>query len=109
MKDPNDTATIELFPGVTEIAPEDYKEHPKSVKEIRSDRSGKAYDWTPRDCLIAMLRQIDSGELKPTYLGISYAELDEDGKTTPGYSMSSPNPMVTAGLWEWAKKLSMGG
>jgi hypothetical protein len=79
------------------------------VKEIRSDRTGKASDWTPRDCLVNLLRQIDNGDVNPTYLAVTYAIVEADGRTTPCYSMSSPNPLVTAGLWEWGKKLSMGG
>lgn len=37
---------------------------PASITEIRSDKTGKAEDWTPRDALIATLRAVDSGELK---------------------------------------------
>lgn len=43
--------------------PESFADHPKSVTELRSDKSGRACDWTVRDMLIDTLRDIDSGKL----------------------------------------------
>ena len=40
---------------------ETFKDHPLTIGEIRSDKSGNAKDWTPREALIDMLRQIDNG------------------------------------------------
>ena len=48
-----------------------FKDHPKSLGEVRSDRSQKASDWTPRDALIDVLRQIDNG-VDVTSLIVSY-------------------------------------
>lgn len=48
--------------------PESFANHPASVAELRSDKSDKPGDWTPRDALIAMLRDIDSGKEAPTDL-----------------------------------------
>lgn len=40
---------------------EDYSKHPVSISEIKSDRTNQAKDWTVRDMLIFMLRNIDNG------------------------------------------------
>lgn len=39
-----------------------FKNYPKSVSEHKSDITGDASDWTPRDLLIKHLRSIDEGE-----------------------------------------------
>lgn len=40
---------------------DDFANAPQSIAEIRSDKSGNSSDWSPRDALIATLREIDSG------------------------------------------------
>ena len=42
-----------------------YTEHPKSITELRAEKSGRAMDWTVRDMLIEALRDIDSGKMNP--------------------------------------------
>lgn len=42
---------------------DDFSNYPKSIGDIRSDKSGAAKDWSPRDALIWVLREIDSGNL----------------------------------------------
>jgi hypothetical protein len=42
---------------------EDFSKAPPTISEARAKRSGNAEDWTPRDVLVHVLRQIDSGEL----------------------------------------------
>ena len=37
---------------------EDFKGHPQSIAEIKADREGDGSLWTPRDALIALLREI---------------------------------------------------
>lgn len=78
---------------------EDFKDYPKSITEIKSDRSNKASDWTPRDALIDVLRMIDSGEVKPTSLIVCYREAsEEDGVAKPGFRVASPDPLLTLGM-----------
>ena len=43
---------------------DDFSRHPRTIGEIRSDKSENAKDWSVRDALIATLRAIDSGEIK---------------------------------------------
>lgn len=42
---------------------DDFSKAPLTITELRAKRSGNAEDWTPRDALVHVLRQIDSGEL----------------------------------------------
>jgi len=40
---------------------EDFSQHPKTIGEIRAEKTENAKDWRPRDALIDLLRQIDNG------------------------------------------------
>lgn len=97
----NDHVTQECVP------PEDFSEHPKSINEIRSDRSTAAADWTPRDALIATLRRIDNGELVADALCIIYAQPKEPGRekaaAAVGYTLASEDMMITLGMIDVAK------
>lgn len=42
---------------------DDFRDAPITISEARAKRSGNAQDWTPRDALVHVLRQIDSGEI----------------------------------------------
>ena len=78
---------------------DDFKNYPKSVTEIKSDKSNKASDWTPRDVLIDMLRMIDSGEVNPSALIVCYRDKDDEGEyTKPGFRVASPDPLLTLGV-----------
>lgn len=77
---------------------DDFSNHPKSVTELKLERDPAA-TWAPRDALIDMLRDIDSGRLKVSNLVISYE--DENGS---GYSVAGPMTNgQTLGLLEWTK------
>ena len=58
-----------------------FKDYPPTIGEIRSDKSGNAKDWTPREALIDMLRQIDNG-LDVHGLIISYTVNEGDRRYT---------------------------
>ena len=45
-----------------------FADHPKTLSELRSEKSGDASDWTARDLLVHLLREIDSGRLAITDL-----------------------------------------
>lgn len=81
---------------------DDYAQHPRSITEIRSGKTRDAADWTPRDVLIHVLRMIDSGEWEPQLLLVASARADGSLASTR-YSVSSPNPLLTAGMIERAK------
>lgn len=82
------------------MSDEDFSEYPKSIAEARANASANAADWTPRDALIAMLRDIDSGKVHPDALVICFTR----GKDVePGFIASSPGLIVTLGLLERTK------
>lgn len=69
--------------------PETFAEHPKSVAEIRSDKSNKTQDWTPRDLLISILRDIDAGKIKPTEMAVVWSEAHYDAAGKPAETENS--------------------
>jgi len=58
---------------------EDFSKAPKTIGELRAHKSQNAKDWTPRDALISVLRQIDSGEIKLDDVMILAVEAFPDG------------------------------
>lgn len=67
--------------------------HPQSITEAKVDRTHDARDWTPRDVLIRMLRDIDEGKINPDALVVSY----RDGRRAHFWS-ASPDSLVSIGL-----------
>lgn len=84
---------------------EDFKDHPISLAEIRSDKTMNAADWSPRDALIRLLRRIDSGEDAVTALVISYRYEDKDapGGQGLGWTAATANKLETLGLLSYAQ------
>lgn len=82
----------------------DFKDHPPSITEIRSDKTGRGADWTPRDALIRLLRDIDSGEVVIQALFIA-AKVpgSEPGACRPLFSVSAADPTEALGTVEMAK------
>ena len=76
---------------------ENFANYPRSIADIKSDRSGNSLDWKPRDALIDMLRDIDSGQQNPQTLIIVYKTLKEDGHYKLGY-VSAGVPSVHEGV-----------
>lgn len=62
-----------------------FANHPKSITELKADRDGCSSTWEPRDALVNLLRDIDSGSAKPTDLVICYVERNDDGTTLCRY------------------------
>ena len=58
-----------------------YADYPISIGELRSEQTEQSCDWTARDALIDVLRQIDNG-LTVTTMVISYVEETEEGTNT---------------------------
>ncbi len=53
-----------------------FADHPPSVTEARAERSWKASAWTPRDALIATLRDLDRGKIEVEALTIIIRDTD---------------------------------
>lgn len=88
---------------------DDYSEHPQSVAEIRAGKAGRARLWTPRDALIDMLRDIDSGKVAPRTLVICWSEPDQSGEMCAYFSAAGPDIMSSLGTVEAAKTVMLLG
>ena len=79
---------------------DDFSNHPKSLTEIRGEKSGNGSQWTPRDALISVLRDIDSGALDVSGVIVAYFDEKTD---TAFYSQSTKDRYTALGLLECAK------
>lgn len=80
--------------------PESFAGAPRSFTEARSDKAKENTGtiWTPRDCLIKMLREIDEG-LKVDALIIAFRIPTETrGIATVSYKQATPDNETSAGL-----------
>lgn len=59
---------------------EDFSNHPMSLAEVKAEREYSSRAWTARDVLIAMLRDIDSGELKVDACCVAFSVVDDKGE-----------------------------
>lgn len=76
---------------------ETYAEYPVSVGERRAETTGKAKDWSPRDALIAVLRDLDAGK-KIDAVVVTYREIADDGAHNTHFTMASPDCLTGLGL-----------
>lgn len=82
----------------------DFKDHPPSIAEIKSDKSQNGSDWTPRDALIALLRDIDSGKIALS--GVFIAGLvagSDQNAVKPFFAAAGRNPAEVLGMIELAR------
>lgn len=78
-----------------------FKEHPISIGEVKSEKDSDGSLWTPRECLIAMLREIDNG-LQCDLLVVSY-RVKIDGKYRARFLQSTKDGLASLGLLEATK------
>jgi len=72
----------------------DFSEHPVTIGELRSEQPNSGgSDWSPRDVLISVLRDLDSGLIEPKALLVAYTDFK---KTS--FTQSSPNIITLLGL-----------
>jgi hypothetical protein len=76
---------------------DNFAAHPRSIGELRSDRTESSHDWTPRDALISLLREIDEG-LSVDALVISFRYRDDAGKIMARSRSASPDGHITLGM-----------
>lgn len=61
----------------------DFSGYPKSIAEKRADKAGDGRLWTPRDLLIALLREIDEGDIKAEHMVVCFDRSEErEGRET---------------------------
>lgn len=82
-----------------------YADMPVSLAEERAVRDQNAALWTPRDALISLLREIDSGEVDVDIVFIAYSRSREDDPTCSqiGYRSAGGNLHTAIGVVEMAK------
>ena len=61
---------------------DDFSNTPLSIAEIKANKAEKASLWTPRDALIAALRDIDSKKIDPFTAFIVLGNLDTEREGT---------------------------
>lgn len=83
----------------------DYRAHPESIGERKAQTTGNAIHWTPRDVLISLLREIDSGEIHPTAMVVCVEETNPEDKNQVRafFKAACPNLHVSIGLVEMVK------
>jgi len=63
------------------MSDENFADAPVSITEARSTKLHDGRYWTPRDALIAVLRDIDGGKIKVKNVAICLTVEAEDGDT----------------------------
>jgi hypothetical protein len=77
----------------------DFGDHPVSLAELKAERSHDATTWTPRDVLLKMLRDIDSGKCNPDLLVVAYSEV-VNGKRSGHFWQATPCGLLSLGLMQ---------
>lgn len=82
---------------------DDFKNHPKSIGEIKADKASDGALWTPRDALISALRDLDSGVIQPDAVVVICGKREDNNTSRCTYYQSSRNNWEMLGLIEEAK------
>lgn len=77
---------------------ESFADAPSTVGELRAHRDGTGSAWSPRDVLVNLLREIDSGQIKPTAMVLTMSVETADGGIGHAYRNATPNNFVALGL-----------
>lgn len=80
------------------VLPDDFADVPQSIGELRVARERNAAAWSPRDVLVSLLREIDSGQVKPTAMVVTMSVEFDDGSIGHGFRNATPNNFVALGL-----------
>ena len=79
--------------------PDNFKDYPVSLQEAKAHNASRSDEWTPRDMLIAALRDIDAGKLDPKEAFLIMATGDTPDDFTHTWRASSgSNIHVGVGL-----------
>lgn len=79
---------------------EDFSTAPRSIGELRSDRSLSPADWSPRDVLVSTLRDLDSGAIKPTDLVVLWRDpkTQRDATPRPAFRWAGQDSHILIGM-----------
>lgn len=81
---------------------EDFSNYPVTLGEKRSQVKNGAGKWKPRDALIAALRDLDSGKIKPDFCIIVTVEQRDDDQDHFEAYQSIPGTLVGLGMLDMA-------
>lgn len=72
----------------------------ETIGGLRSDRTGRGFDWTPREALLEVLSMIDAGEIDPDTIAIGWAGWQKDNDTARqvGQRFAYQDPLAVSGL-----------
>ena len=82
---------------------DDYSNYPKSIAEIKSEKTESGSDWNPRDALIAALRDIDTGKIDPNNLIVCWAEEKGNKHVDSSFYSATKGVMESIALLEMTK------
>lgn len=86
-----------------------FADEPPSITSLRSRKSGNGSDWTPRDALIDVLREIDAGACNPTDLFIGMVSQGKDADhIKPEYRSACASLLNTLGVIELSRQAYLG-
>jgi len=71
---------------------------PDQLAERRSTQAGDCKLWSPRDALLAAVRDLDAGEINPQMLVVSFRQPTEDGKLEYRYYAAGVTVLEHVGL-----------
>ena len=71
---------------------------PNELAEKRANESDDCRKWTPRDALLACLRDLENGEINPERLVISYAVRVDETSVDYNFYAANVTTMEHAGL-----------
>jgi hypothetical protein len=74
---------------------DNFADAPQSIGELRAFKSSDATDWTPREALVYLLREIDSGRINVTDLILCY---DDKGGENRGWVNACRSPEMSSFL-----------
>lgn len=85
--------------------PDNFSDYPESLATARAHSESDARLWTPRDALLEVLKDIDSGVANPTQIIIVYEQDPPEGKQqdTTYVAAGVRNCKDALGLLEYAK------
>lgn len=76
----------------------DFSNYPKSITEIKGEKTQDGSKWAVRDALISVLRDLDSGQINPDQIIIIVGEIHPDGVTKTNFYNRTDNRYVFQGL-----------
>lgn len=77
---------------------QDFSDYPKSITELKSDKTQRGGDWTVRDALISALRDLDAGIISADYCILILGIVEDDDSTCTYFYNCTPNRYILHGL-----------